>query len=1380
MELSTGQRAVWETLPSASVFNQLEDIDEPLPGTTDWVLSQDWFRTWLRSKDQHVLRIVGKRGSGKSVLAAYLFRTGIGQISRRTLFYHSFTLHQDMESASSAWSALMRQMLVTEPALFPFLRSEEQILRGVGSQTWTAARLKHAFVRLAREYRRPSVIIVDGLDQCDETLEKFVQSLSDILSGGAGPGIKLLLLGRYDSHTADLSERFENSFYVDLDDELEHERAVQRFVQHNVADLCRRRSCAQMSDMISTRLLKAAQGMYLLPMMAVTSLTKIHATPANILLELDRLPDSLLAAYRQALNSVPVKSRPIVGSVLLWVVFGLRPLTLGELSSLVALESHIATPQDLRMNTTVDLLGEAGVSMLLGPLLKVAKKGDEAFLILMHNSAREFLRRTDQTKKDDNNLSPPYWLLKVFYGKAAFRRSKEGQDALAGRVLTDLCVRYFSAAVNLSSDPPRKPRDVYEAGFDAQERLAMKGPIFTDLPGLRYVIEHLPEHVRPLPDGYSFARLLERFSGQKFIATFWSLKDPGEVYGDQPPLHFACALGLPNLVADLLRLGHRPMDFDDLDNTALDVAVAAGVVDTLRMLCSVGGIDARSTLQWRAPRSGRFKYYNLLHVAAWYGYRDMVNYLLGLGLSTTYRDDLKRTPIDIAISAGYKEVAGLMMSRNHVPHEVASAAVTYDHVDTLKWLVEDYGVNFLSPNHGKSLIQEAADRSASDCLAYFASKMTDQEICSPQGRDIFFYAAAHGHVPLLKAIMAHDGFDINARNQKERTALHEACGECEPDAIWELILAGIDATVVDAEGNTPLDCLFRYSFRPSSASKKALDAFENPRHRIQLPARGGSLLHDFLRARQSATAEIHNFEMVLRTVKSWDNGLVAAGVDRDGNTVHHLAAAASDNVYREVARVLEPTDQQNNLGQTVLHAFLLRNGRPSPLDTGYWRSWSAPAPDKQVFSELLTKFESWTEVKDQWGCIPLHLAATLNKEAFLTILTATESVNSQDDNGRTPLMMRISATDQIERPVLDGFLAKGYNMDLVDAAGRPALWYALNLDDSIFDRMALAAKDIGKSLDRGGRNILHEYLNPTLKKRQYPPTLPRLQKLLGYNVDVLHRNTEGKRPLDDLIERLSARCAPAFDNVISSILAHGETLGRFSNELKCRLLAEMALRNHSGDADALLDSLGGLAGFQPDTALQDWTGRKAQPVLVYLASKRQTPSDYAHIPFQIAWDLELVDAAAAGKLARAQALVAEQGASVDACDPWRRTALTLAAERGHSDVVLFLLDRGAATDTEDNFGRTALYWAARGDQPDIAKLLISRGATVTRYAAALLDLAHPEKEAVDVRGAGGRSQWSAPPWISEWKVIFVAVFVTGILIATMPSFRFASLQRRQG
>ncbi|MCU7882107.1 MAG: ankyrin repeat domain-containing protein [Candidatus Thiodiazotropha sp. (ex Lucinoma aequizonata)] len=59
------------------------------------------------------------------------------------------------------------------------------------------------------------------------------------------------------------------------------------------------------------------------------------------------------------------------------------------------------------------------------------------------------------------------------------------------------------------------------------------------------------------------------------------------------------------------------------------------------------------------------------------------------------------------------------------------------------------------------------------------------------------------------------------------------------------------------------------------------------------------------------------------------------------------------------------------------------------------------------------------------------------------------------------------------------------------------------------------------------------------------------------------------------------------------------------------------------------------------------------------------------------------------------------------------TALILATDSGHNDIVKALSDHYADVNAQDNDGATALIWAVGQDKADTAQILIAAGADVT-------------------------------------------------------------------
>ena len=86
--------------------------------------------------------------------------------------------------------------------------------------------------------------------------------------------------------------------------------------------------------------------------------------------------------------------------------------------------------------------------------------------------------------------------------------------------------------------------------------------------------------------------------------------------------------------------------------------------------------------------------------------------------------------------------------------------------------------------------------------------------------------------------------------------------------------------------------------------------------------------------------------------------------------------------------------------------------------------------------------------------------------------------------------------------------------------------------------------------------------------------------------------------------------------------------------------------------------------------------------------------------------------AAAGGYLPTCVLLTDSGADVDLTDIWGRTALSLAAEEGHHDVVDHLIKQQANINTTDDDGESPLIIPAREEHLQVCVLLTDSGADV--------------------------------------------------------------------
>ena len=94
-------------------------------------------------------------------------------------------------------------------------------------------------------------------------------------------------------------------------------------------------------------------------------------------------------------------------------------------------------------------------------------------------------------------------------------------------------------------------------------------------------------------------------------------------------------------------------------------------------------------------------------------------------------------------------------------------------------------------------------------------------------------------------------------------------------------------------------------------------------------------------------------------------------------------------------------------------------------------------------------------------------------------------------------------------------------------------------------------------------------------------------------------------------------------------------------------------------------------------------------------------------------DDKLLDATKEGKEEKILRLLNYAGADVDAKDKDNVTALMWAAQKGHRETCVILIDNGADIDAKDKEGKTALINAVLTDNTEICELLVIKIADVT-------------------------------------------------------------------
>jgi hypothetical protein len=180
-----------------------------------------------------------------------------------------------------------------------------------------------------------------------------------------------------------------------------------------------------LGEEVREALIHGANGVFLWVSLILEDLKRsTNTTPRAIRKELSTLPSDLAGVYIHILSKIRMEDQTTSQSILQWVVWSIRPLTLQELTIAIAILPKHTSMYSMQDDMQTDLRQVLG--LIFGPLLRI---DDDNIVHLVHQSAKEFLRGMNITTK--MGLSLP----------AVVTSPAESNMQMAVSCLTYLCFR---------------------------------------------------------------------------------------------------------------------------------------------------------------------------------------------------------------------------------------------------------------------------------------------------------------------------------------------------------------------------------------------------------------------------------------------------------------------------------------------------------------------------------------------------------------------------------------------------------------------------------------------------------------------------------------------------------------------------------------------------------------------------------------------------------------------------------------------------------------------------------------------------------------------------------------------------------------------------
>lgn len=365
----------------------LHQIDIRLPGTCDWITSNDIFKNWLQSGcspiHDRLLVISGTHGCGKTVLASSIV-TGLTKDTQYSLFFAFSSSDGSRQTSDNLIRTILYQLLHETSSQEAVDIVHQLRLKGQP----TTSELWEVFIRMTSSLTKPVYCTVDGIDECSDFNHSMCLKIMHILR--LCPNLRIVLLGR--PHVVRANAEHLDSLAIDLTSAL-LSRDIESFLENEIAQSALL-SLPELRKTIFTTLKDRSDGMFLWVRLMVDDL-KRSSSRSELKVRLESLPCGLEEAYHTAFLRLSQKldnfEIRLVQSVLAFMTISYCPLHFDEIKYALALHWRSLEKVAQPLEEYLCLQLPQRVVDLIGGLVFSSNNA----LRLIHSSVRDFLVRPE-------------------------------------------------------------------------------------------------------------------------------------------------------------------------------------------------------------------------------------------------------------------------------------------------------------------------------------------------------------------------------------------------------------------------------------------------------------------------------------------------------------------------------------------------------------------------------------------------------------------------------------------------------------------------------------------------------------------------------------------------------------------------------------------------------------------------------------------------------------------------------------------------------------------------------------------------------------------------------------------------------------------------
>jgi ankyrin repeat protein/archaellum biogenesis ATPase FlaH len=794
-----------------------ESLDRRLPGTCEWIFKRSEFSDWLsgnpQTLEQRLLWINGHAGFGKTVLCARIVEHMLST-SATPVAYFFFSAElagsDDPYAALRSWAS---QLVLKSPEALELACDKWY---NTIDQT-TAPR--HMVARLLLEMVNAipgCVFVMDGLDECkmvkqaQPSITKFMDDLKDLVRENA----RVLLVSRDEPDIRQVLESIWSNGWVEIKLSAEAVRNDTIALSQHIVKQKLPKKSKEIQTSLSESMSERCDGQFLWLTMQGDSLRKgmsfkdlqnaIQETPLGLEQIYDRNWKKI-TAFRE-------RDRDRAFSLLRWVAFSLRPLTIGEIAEAVLLLSDTCYdfPVDSLPDEIDDDYIDSEVLGLCGPLLEVrgptSDTPSQRTVHLAHFTVKQYLILQIPIKTLEPN-----------------ERLRKATERMHSTVLARLCLAYVRSKSSWADGEisneyafERRFRDYAASFWHTHFLFGEEGDLQSDTLG----------QVQSFMTGNELGwRFWRRWFDEKNVDD--ATRD-GNVQEAESfiPLHYAVRLGMTKLALQMIQAIETPQGespritafyfacrdgnealvgaFLDINvdvefpayhtKTPLFSAATKGRSGVVEMLlnrgASVSAIDERG---WTA-----------LFAAANNGHAEMARQLIVHGADVKVVDYDAKSPLWVAARGGFPKViqvllehgADLSVADGGTPLIIATEE---GHIETVRYIL-DQGVGMSKEeNNGWSPLNSAALGGHQAIVQLFIERGSDVSVEDKSGSNALWLASFGGHTDIVRFLL-DKGADSRALNNIGLTPLSAAAYRGHLEVVRLLLSRGADVSATTHEG----------------------------------------------------------------------------------------------------------------------------------------------------------------------------------------------------------------------------------------------------------------------------------------------------------------------------------------------------------------------------------------------------------------------------------------------------------------------------------------------------------------------------------------------------------------------------------------------------